>query len=390
MMRKNLLSAALLLSSLSLYAQGTPEPDAEGDPADLMSDTWVATDALGRTMPGVDSVGVVRHDQRRVVGIFYVTWHTPENHNTQGPYANVTEILQDDPMARMQNDPKAWRFGMYHWGEPEAGYFLSQDEWVIRRDLSMLQDAGVDVLILDATNGICYWDQWDLLFATMAKMRQEGNRTPQFAFWSYNGNPVEVVRQIYQRYYKAGLYRDLWFLWDGRPLLLYNADPSSDATGEHPDRHASDYQQGPSPCPERVGEPVFLGRVDGLQDEGEGQVDYTYDYGNDHVGVESGDVPGDHALLQPFRNPSGGGDVVAEEGVHHYSDHEGGGSKGTDKWCDVFHSLGTTQQEAEYDEDQSVASVSHAHREEKQEEDGKVGGRVELVVFRPSIHVSQD
>ena len=38
MMRKNLLSAALLLSSLSLYAQGTPEPDAEGDPADLMSD----------------------------------------------------------------------------------------------------------------------------------------------------------------------------------------------------------------------------------------------------------------------------------------------------------------------------------------------------------------
>ena len=243
MMRKNILSAALLLSSLSLYAQGTPEPDAEGDPADLMSDTWVATDALGRTMPGVDSVGVVRHDQRRVVGIFYVTWHTPENHNTQGLYANVTEILQDNPMARMQNDPKAWRFGMYHWGEPEAGYFLSQDEWVIRRDLSMLQDAGVDVLILDATNGICYWDQWDLLFATMAKMRQEGNRTPQFAFWSYNGNPVEVVRQIYRRYYKAGLYRDLWFLWDGRPLLLYNADPSSDATGEHPDRHASDYPQ---------------------------------------------------------------------------------------------------------------------------------------------------
>jgi hypothetical protein len=50
----------------------------------------------------------------------------------------------------------------------------------------MLQDAGVDVLVLDVTNGVCYWDEWELLFTTMRKMREEGNRTPEFVFWSFN------------------------------------------------------------------------------------------------------------------------------------------------------------------------------------------------------------
>ena len=36
---------------------------------DLMSDTWVATDALGRQMPLIDSVGPVKTDHQRVVGI---------------------------------------------------------------------------------------------------------------------------------------------------------------------------------------------------------------------------------------------------------------------------------------------------------------------------------
>lgn len=42
---------------------------------DLCSDTWVAMDALGRTMPGLEEVGPIKQDQRRVVGMFCVTWH---------------------------------------------------------------------------------------------------------------------------------------------------------------------------------------------------------------------------------------------------------------------------------------------------------------------------
>ena len=210
------------------------------DPTDLMSDTWVATDALGRQMPLVDSVGNVKTGQERAVGIFYITWHGKGNHDLPGPYTDVSKILNEDPSARLDAHHPLWKYGSYHWGEPEMGYFLSQDEWVMRKDLSMLQDAGVDVLILDVTNGVCYWDEWELLFSTMRKVREEGNRTPQFVFWSYNNNPVKVVKSLYEKYYKEGKYSDLWFYWDGKPLLLYNADPSVDATGSF-ETTAADY-----------------------------------------------------------------------------------------------------------------------------------------------------
>lgn len=204
----------------------------ERQTSDLFSDTWVATDALGRTMPGFDAVGPVKTDQRRVVGIFYITWHTQNLANLPAPYeADVTKVLKADPNARLQADNPNWKYGSYHWGEPEMGYFLSQDEWVIRKDMSMLSDAGVDVLVMDVTNAVRYWDEWEVLFSTMEKMREEGNSTPQFCFWAFNGEVITVVQQLYERIYKENKYPDLWFYWDGKPLLLYNADPVHDANG---------------------------------------------------------------------------------------------------------------------------------------------------------------
>ena len=100
--------------------------------------------------------------------------------------------------------------------------------------MSMLSDAGVDVLVLDVTNAVRYWDEWEVLFSTMEKMRAEGNNTPQFCFWAFNGEVITVVQQLYERIYKENKYPDLWFYWDGKPLLLYNADPVHDANGGHP------------------------------------------------------------------------------------------------------------------------------------------------------------
>ena len=235
------LSTFFCLLSLPTFSQSAGSPSDA--PVDLMSDTWVATDALGRTMPLVDAVGPMKEDHRRTVGIFYVTWHTQNLHHLPSPYLDVTHILHEDPSARLRHDHPLWRYGTYHWGEPEMGYFLSQDEWVIRRDMSMLTDAGVDVLVLDVTNGVCYWDEWEVLFSTMMQMRAEGNVTPQFVFWSYNGGPVGVVKSLYQRIYKEKRFADLWFYWDGKPLLLYNANPSYDANGNYPDVSADDYPQ---------------------------------------------------------------------------------------------------------------------------------------------------
>lgn len=193
------------------------------------TDTWVATDALGRKTPTSEEAPLKTDAKPRTVGIFYITWHTPGLHNGKPYRADVTRVLQQDPGARMNNDSPAWTAGSYHWGEPEYGYFLSQDRYVIRHDLMMLADAGVDVLILDVTNAVHYWDEWEALFQTMTEMKAEGNRVPQFCFWAFNGPTTWVVQQLYDRYYKTPRYEDLWFRWQGKPLLLYNAKPDVDA-----------------------------------------------------------------------------------------------------------------------------------------------------------------
>ena len=200
---------------------------------DIYADTWVGVDAVGRTMPTSQEVGLPKTDKQRTVGIFYITWHSESCHDSPFPYrADVTKVLEADSDARLDNDNKQWSLGSYHWGEPETGYFLSEDEWVIRRDMSMLADAGVDVIILDVTNAVLYWKEWDVLFRTMYQMKAEGNKIPKFCFWAFNGDVITVVQKLYEGVYKQNKYRDLWFYWDGKPLLLYNGTPAAgDANG---------------------------------------------------------------------------------------------------------------------------------------------------------------
>jgi len=224
----------LLATSLSFF-RPTDASSAEESPnyRDLFPDTWVAQDALGRNMPSYSVVGPVKKDQRRVVGIFYITWHSDSQHSLKSPFtADVSRVLAGDPNARLDAKHTLWTEGSYHWGEPEAGYFLSKDEYVIRKDMSMLADAGVDVLVMDVTNAVRYWDEWEVVFSVMQKMKAEGNKVPQFCFWAFNGPVITVVQDLFDRIYKTGKHKDLWFSWDGKPLLLYNGTPSSDANGK--------------------------------------------------------------------------------------------------------------------------------------------------------------
>jgi hypothetical protein len=225
---------AVALSLCVSFVASSQSATAPRGVEDIFSDTWVGTDALGRSMPTSNEVGDLKTDKQRVVGIFYITWHGDGNHDPKLPagtyYYDVTKVYNESPNARNDNDDKAWHGQhTYHWGEPENGYFLSKDTYVIRKDISMLTDAGVDVLILDVTNAVLYFDEWDVLFKTMRQMKAEGNKVPKFCFWSFNGNSITVVQRLYERYYKTNSYRDLWFYWDGKPLLLYNAEPMVDA-----------------------------------------------------------------------------------------------------------------------------------------------------------------
>ena len=135
---------SLLLASFALGC-------ATASPRDLMSDTWVATDGLGRTMPEPPA-DTSRECKPRTVGIFYITWHEEHLFASPAGYRDVTDILEADPQARLTDATGLWgppsNMGSYHWGEPETGYFLSGDRYVIRKDISMLADAGVDVRLL--------------------------------------------------------------------------------------------------------------------------------------------------------------------------------------------------------------------------------------------------
>lgn len=200
---------------------------------DLLADTWVACDALGRKTPTYELVGPVKTDHRHVVGMFYVTWHSDSLHGRKCPYGgDVSKVLAADPSARLDARHSLWTEGSYHWGEPESGYFLSKDEAVIRKDMSMLADAGVDVLVMDVTNAVRYWNEWEVIFSVMEKMKAEGNKVPQFCFWAFNGPVITVVQDLFDKIYKQQKHKDLWFSWDGKPLLLYNGTPNADANGK--------------------------------------------------------------------------------------------------------------------------------------------------------------
>lgn len=237
-LRLNQLKFLAVAGLLFLSACGTQKesilskPDEAEVYWDIYPDTWVATDALGRTMPGQEDVGNIKNDKRRVVGIFYITWHSDHLATLKSPYrADVSKVLEEYPEARLDANHPAWTEGSYHWGEPELGYFLSRDEYVIRKDMSMLADAGVDVLVMDVTNAVRYWDEWETLFTTMQKMKAEGNKVPKFCFWAFNGPVITVVQDLYDKIYKENKYKDLWFYWGDKPLLLYNGKPAMDANG---------------------------------------------------------------------------------------------------------------------------------------------------------------
>ena len=51
------------------------------------------------------------------------------------------------------------------------------------------------------------------------QVRQAGERTPQIAFM-VNTRAGETAQEIYDDLYKPGLYSELWFRWQGKPLMI--------------------------------------------------------------------------------------------------------------------------------------------------------------------------
>jgi hypothetical protein len=99
------------------------------------------------------------------------------------------------------------------------------DPFVIRKHASMLADAGIDVILFDTTNPPFTWrEEYEALCREYTRMRQAGMRTPSIAFIAPFGDPRPVTDQLWKDLYQPGLWSDLWFRWEGKPLLLANKE----------------------------------------------------------------------------------------------------------------------------------------------------------------------
>ncbi|MBO7658946.1 MAG: hypothetical protein J6T65_06505 [Clostridia bacterium] len=211
---------ALNFTPESLYDGVEYQPTPESKLRNVHAETWEATDMLGRKVASVEDVGGVKD---RKVGIFYWTWH---ERCTNSRPVDVTEVLEKFPAAEYNEKHRAWgeRPFTCFWHEPFLGFYKDSDPYVIRHHMQMLADAGVDFLLFDTTNGALVWrSAYEPLFAEMHRMREDGVKTPQFAFmmnfWPHK-NTEKMLRALYQNLYKPGLYSDLWFRIDGKPMVM--------------------------------------------------------------------------------------------------------------------------------------------------------------------------
>jgi hypothetical protein len=141
-----------------------------------------------------------------------------------GPY-DITQILRQEPGALTNAASRLWGplHAPHHWGQSIFGYYLTDDAVVLRKHAQMLADAGVDAICFDVSNQVTYHPYYLALLRVFDEARAQGGHPPRVAFLCPFGEPGKVVEELYRELYQPGLFPDLWFRWDGKPLILADA-----------------------------------------------------------------------------------------------------------------------------------------------------------------------
>ncbi len=186
---------------------------------DIFEDTWVSTDNEGRL-----TVQDEKTPGEKKVGIFYFLWH---DGTTSQPIYDHSAAYYSGGVEKLKNVMKQGPMGFAHyWAEPYFGYYRSDDEWVLRKHANQLTSAGVDFVFFDFTNGYIYERNLEKLLSVWNQMRIEGQKVPQVAF--HIGNSVDYAKKSFSSLnallFSNNRYEDMWFKWDGKPLVLGTAD----------------------------------------------------------------------------------------------------------------------------------------------------------------------
>ena len=200
---------------------------------EVMPDTWVFTDGLGRVSLTNAEVGDPRED--KTVSMFFWTWH-----NGRPTVINVNDAVEKYPEAARDYDHPVWTPSNFQgsWNEPIYGHYESNDQWVLRRQAELLANAGVDAVLTDNTNGTFTHKQgYTALFESWGKAMDDGVLTPKVSFMLPFGGGADTntqVRDMYMDFYRNGDNHKLWFYWEGKPVLMgrQNAITTDDNMGK--------------------------------------------------------------------------------------------------------------------------------------------------------------
>ena len=172
------------------------------------------TDALGRSFLPADE-----ENKALYVGMFfYLTLGYHANHSGIYDVSKITNYGKDMDAFYTANNDSSPVGAAHFWGEPVWGYYRSDDEWVIRKQVEMLTMAGIDFLCFDTTNAVLYLDTVNVILKVLQEYYDAGWDVPKFMFY-VAANDKGCIRTLEETYYSQGLYRDLWFAPAGKPLI---------------------------------------------------------------------------------------------------------------------------------------------------------------------------
>ena len=215
------LLGAILVLTLAASCRGRryrgPYAEVNGDLAGI--------DDLGRVIPISGSAPKARD---RKVGIFYFLWQG--EHGTSGPYDNYKIVLEHPEAIESEENWFAaggGKRGAHHfWGEPLFGYYVMSDEWVIRKHVQMLTDAGVDFIVFDTTNGPKYLDRVKQLIDVWYEYLEQGYDVPKLSFLTNTNSGEHLATYYYELYTNEEMHKkyprldELWYMWDGKPMVV--------------------------------------------------------------------------------------------------------------------------------------------------------------------------
>jgi len=182
----------------------------------------VGIDHFGRSFGTING-----YREDRAVGMFFWPW-------IGQPYANgiydATKILAEpDGMDLLfkigysrkdENGNELSPTHQFHyWGEPLWGYYNSDDEWVIRKQLQMLTLAGVDFIYWDHTNQVVYENVVLKTAKVIKDMRDQGWNAPLMVSYTHSRS-IDTIRRIYNNVYRNSEFPDVWYRVNGKPAII--------------------------------------------------------------------------------------------------------------------------------------------------------------------------